>query len=149
MYRTHLVFALFLGLIFFPYMQDKIFFIPVLLLSSMLPDIDCMHSKLGKHWIWRPLQWCIKHRGVFHSFTLCLLAALLISFTFPVIAFPFFLGYASHLFGDAMTNEGIRPWWPTKKELKGFFKTGGKVEKVVFICLLVGCAVLVLKFLII
>jgi membrane-bound metal-dependent hydrolase YbcI (DUF457 family) len=52
----------------------------------------------------------------------------------------------SHLFGDAMTNEGIRPWWPTKKELKGFFRTGGKIEKGIFIGFSFGSLLLLIRF---
>ncbi len=145
MYRTHLTFALFLGLLFLPFIHEKIFFLPIVLLCSLLPDIDSMHSKLGKYWIFRPLQWIVKHRGMLHSLTLAILIALIISFAFPVVAFPFFLGYVSHLLGDAVTEEGIRPWWPFKKEVEGFFRTGGRIEQWVFWILVVVCVLLVVK----
>ncbi len=147
MYRTHLVFALFLGLLFLPFVHEKIFFLPIVLLCALLPDIDCMHSRLGRYWIFRPLQWFVKHRGMLHSLTLAIIVALLISFAFPVVAFPFFLGYLSHLIGDAVTEEGIRPWWPFKKEVEGFFRTGGRIEKGIFIALIILSVALIIRLL--
>ncbi|MEK6825740.1 MAG: metal-dependent hydrolase [Nanoarchaeota archaeon] len=146
MYRTHLALALFLGLLFLPYVREQIFFLPIVLLCALLPDIDCMHSRLGRYWFFRPIQWFIKHRGMLHSLTFCVVVALLISFAFPVIAFPFFLGYASHLFGDAITEEGIRPWWPLKKEIKGFFRTGKRIEKGIFVGLIIVSVFLAIHF---
>jgi membrane-bound metal-dependent hydrolase YbcI (DUF457 family) len=54
----------------------------------------------------------------------------------PVIAFPFFLGYSVHLFSDSFTHEGIRPFWPSKKSSAGIVRTGGVVEKGIFISFL-------------
>ena len=147
MYRTHLMFALVLALAFFPFVHEKIFFIPLVLACSLLPDIDCMHSKLGRHWFFRPLQWFIKHRGLLHSLTLALCVAVLLSFVLPVVAFPFFLGYTSHLLGDALTEEGIRPWWPFRREIEGFLRTGGRIEQWIFWGFVVLCLILMLRLL--
>lgn len=131
-FRTHIVFALFLGLIFFRLIEFNLLYFPILLIASFLPDIDSMHSFIGKKWYFRPLQWFMRHRGALHSLTYCFVFSILISFLYPLIAFPFFLGYFSHLFADALTIEGIRPFWPLKQEIKGLINTGGHLEKIIF-----------------
>ena len=132
MYRTHLLFGLFLALVFLPLVINKLVFVPIVLLCSLLPDIDCTQSLLGKYKIFRPLQWFVKHRTFFHSMSLSIIVALIFAFYIPVLALPFFLGYSGHLFADAITIEGIRPWWPYKNEIKGKIRTGGKIETIVF-----------------
>src|SRR3989344_4156179 len=133
MFRTHLTIAVFLILLFLPVVIfNKWIFVFVLLFCTFLPDIDISQSYFGKYKILRPIQWFVKHRGFFHSFTLALIVALLFAFYIPILALPFFLGYSGHLIGDALTSEGIRPFWPSKHEIKWKIKTGGKTEKIVF-----------------
>lgn len=130
--RTHFVFGLFLALLFFPHVNNKFVFLPIVLIASLLPDIDCAYSYLGKNKLFRILQFFVKHRGAIHSLTVCLIVSLLFAFFVPVLAFPFFLGYTGHLFLDSITPDGVRPLWPVKKELSGKIRTGGNVEKVFF-----------------
>ncbi len=137
MYRTHLAFALFLACLVAPFVIHLWIFFPVVLVSSFLPDIDSMHSYVGHRKIFRPLQWIVQHRSVLHSFTFCFLVSLGLALYFPVIALPFFLGYTSHLFGDALTLEGIRPFWPKKDSISGKVLTGGKFEMIIFFSLIV------------
>lgn len=144
MLRTHIAFGLAGGLALLPYVYHQWSFIPLVLIATLLPDIDCMHSYLGKHWIFRPLQWCIKHRGVIHSLTFCVITTLLFMLFIPVAALPFFLGFTLHLLGDGVTKEGIRLWWPWSEEIRGPMRTGGTIEKGVFYGL---CGVNVLLFL--
>lgn len=51
---------------------------------------------------------------------------------YPVIAFPFFLGYASHLLLDSFTVKGVRLFYPFKRVYAGKFKTGKKSETLAF-----------------
>ena len=51
----------------------------------------------------------------------------------PVLALPFFLGYAMHLLTDSFTVEGIRPFWPFKSVSKGMLRVGGSIEQAIFI----------------
>jgi len=143
--RTHLAIAFGLMLYFLPIMNKKLIFMPVVLIAALLPDIDSPSSAYGHKWYWRPVQWASKHRGVLHSLTFCFVVSLGLAFFIPVLAFPFFLGYSSHLIGDALTQEGIIPFWPLKKEAKWILRTGGKREMVVFLALLGIDALLFLR----
>ena len=132
MFKTHLVIGIFIALLFLPIVNYKIFFIAGVLICTFLPDIDMSQSYLGKHKIFRPIQWFVKHRGLFHSFTFAVVIALIFAFYWPILALPFFLGYSGHLIADSLTPEGIRPIWPFKDEVKWRIRTDGKVERVLF-----------------
>jgi len=123
-------------LLLFPYVLNKWVFVPIVLVASLLPDIDSMNSYFGKHFIFRPIQWFVKHRGMLHSLTFCLIITLIFALFLPVLALSFFIGYGLHLFGDSLTIEGIRPWWPNKNVLKGSIRTNGEIEKWVFYVLI-------------
>lgn len=126
--RTHFLFGIVLALFFLPLITHVVWFIPLVLFASLLPDVDSMHSLLGRS-IWlRPFQWLTKHRGFLHSLTFALIVSFLLVLFFPIVAFPFFLGYAGHLLLDAFTVEGIRPLWPTDQEWKGSITTGSSLE---------------------
>jgi|SRR3989338_1354070 len=131
--KTHLVLALFLVLLFLPSVHYKIVFVIVVMIASYIPDIDTAFSTLGKNKIFRVLQWITKHRGIWHSFTLCVLLSVLLTFVYPPAAFPFFLGYGMHLFADSFTVEGIRPFWPLRTSVNGKLATGGKIEYLLFV----------------
>lgn len=134
--KTHVALASAVALALLPFVNYKLAFFPIVIFSTLLPDVDVAHSYLGHRWYFRPIQWFVKHRGLIHSFTFCFLISILLAFYFPIIALPFFVGYSLHLFGDSLTVEGIRPFWPTKKEILGKIRTNGAVEKVIFfICL--------------
>ncbi len=144
MFRTHLAVGAFFALFFLSHVSNKLLFIPVVLIASLLPDIDMSHSFLGQNKALRPLQWAVKHRGIFHSLTFCLLISIIFAFFYPVLALPFFVGYASHLLIDSYTAEGIRPFWPLKKEIAGSMRAGGTVEKAIFLTLVLVDAILLL-----
>jgi inner membrane protein len=131
--RTHIVIALALALLFLPHVNYKLIFFPVVLVCALLPDIDSPNSFLGSIKIFKPLQFAVKHRGIFHSFTLCILVALALAFFAPLLALPFFLGYSSHLIADSFTEEGIMPFWPWKRTTNGPVRTGGRREWFIFI----------------
>jgi inner membrane protein len=140
--RTHLLIALGIALLFLPHVKNKILFIPVLLIAALLPDIDSPSSFLGKYKIFRPMQMAVKHRGIFHSLTLCFGFSLAFAFIEPVLALPFFLGYSSHLFADSFTEEGTMPFWPWKKTANGAIRTGGHTETIVLYVFIVVDAIL-------
>ena len=120
------------ALFFLTRTTKPILFIPVVLFASLFPDIDSTASSIGRKIIFRPLQIGLEHRGVIHSYTICILLSILIAFFYPVLALPFFMGYSFHLFADSFTVQGIRPFWPLKGVSKGFITTGGTVEKTIF-----------------
>ena len=133
MFKTHLVIGATVAFYFFPYVKEKVFFIPIVLLASILPDIDSGFSYIGRGGASKVVQWMTNHRGIIHTYTLCILLSLFLAFFYPVTAFPFFLGYSFHLFADSFTVRGIKPFWPLKFESKGIVKTGGRLERIVFI----------------
>jgi membrane-bound metal-dependent hydrolase YbcI (DUF457 family) len=148
MFRTHLAIGIFLVLLFLPMVSYKISFVILVLIFTLFPDIDMSQSYLGKHKILRPLQWMVKHRGFFHSFTLAVGVAILLALFYPISALPFFLGYSGHLIGDALTSEGIRPWWPFKNEIKWSIRTGGRREKVGLFVIMILNIILLVRLLI-
>lgn len=142
--RTHLAIGLAVALLFLPHVNYKLVFFPVVLIAALLPDIDSPGSAFGHNSIFRPLQFVAKHRGVFHSFSFCIVASVALAFLLPILALPFFLGYGSHLFSDSFTKEGITPFWPWKRTSNGLIRTGGTTEYSVFIGFLIADAVLFL-----
>ena len=135
--RTHLLAALFLGLIFLPE-GNKIIFFSVLLVASLIPDIDSRFSKIGKRKAFRILQFFVRHRGIIHSFLFLLIIGGVLYYFFPVAVFPFLLGYGSHLLADGISRQGVRAFYPFKWKIKGFVKVGGRFETILFVLLLIG-----------
>lgn len=131
--KTHLAIGAFLVLIFLPNSNFKTIFIAITLLASIIPDIDTAFSTVGKSKFLRIIQWLTKHRGVFHSFTLCIIASIVLAYIFPPAAFPFFLGYGIHLFADSFTIDGISPFWPLRASASGKITTGGRIEYALFV----------------
>ena len=139
--RTHLAIGLAVALYFLPLVNNQVLFFAVVMISSILPDVDSSVSSIGRRVIFRPLQAMVKHRGFLHSYTFCIGIAVVLAFFFPILALPFFLGYSFHLFADSFTPRGIKPFWPFKVESKGIVKTGGRLDRVVFYSFLVVNAV--------
>lgn len=131
-------------LFFLPYVEHKISFVIVALLASLMPDIDSTSSTLGHYKILRPLQYLVGHRGLIHSLLFCVAISVILAFYFPILALPFFLGYSTHLLADSFTLDGIKPFWPSKLEVRGRLRTGGRVEDGLFLgIMLVDFALLV------
>lgn len=137
MLKTHLAIAVFVILLFMPSVSHPWIFALVALIASFIPDIDTGFSTVGRSMGGAIIRFFTKHRGFFHSFSFCVIASLVLAFFLPIAALPFFLGYSLHLLTDSFTLEGIRPFWPFRKESKGFFKTSGFTEMIVFIVVLV------------
>jgi len=136
LFKTHLAIALFLVLLFFQYITNPFIFLPVVFLATIIPDIDSRFSKIGKKKIFRLLQFFVKHRGILHSFTFLLVLSLLIFLSFKEILFPFALAYSLHLLLDALTIQGISPFYPLKFRTRGKVKTGGFLEIIFFVSFL-------------
>ncbi len=142
MFKTHLALGFLIALVSlmllhpaYPYL-----FVPLATILSGLPDIDTEKSKFGRkiYPVSLFLRVVFGHRGLFHS----LLAAFGIYFLFWYLKYPWIglaalVGYLAHLVGDALTLEGIDPFYPfTKWRISGFMKTGGFLESVVFVFLI-------------
>lgn len=126
-YKTHSVFAVFLGAILSFYLHLKIdphgmlSFYPALMLGGLLPDIDIKTSIISKFLF--PVAWIVrifcKHRGFTHSL-LAILILLVTSLKYwdhnPLFFIGLPIGYVSHIFLDMLTPEGVVLFYP-------FFKT--------------------------
>jgi inner membrane protein len=146
MFKTHLAIGIFLIAFLLPMVNNKLVFCLVVLVASLLPDIDIASSYMGQKKIFRILQWFVKHRGIIHSFTFCIIVSLIFAFYIPILALPFFLGYSFHLLADSFTVEGIRPFWPLKKEVEGPIRVSGKREMLILIMIVVFSALLFVKW---
>lgn len=131
--KTHLAITGFFALLLFPFVEDKLVFLSIAFISTYLPDIDSRFSSLGHRFFSRILQFFTNHRGLIHSFSFLFLATIFFVLFFPVLSLGFFTGYASHLFADSFTRDGIQPFYPSKKILKGFLVTGSIFEKGIFV----------------
>ena len=136
-FKTHLIIAVAIALALVERVNYKWIFVPILLISSFLPDIDSSHSFMGHKWYFRPLQFFVKHRGFLHSFSFCIIFSFIFALFIPVLALPFFLGYGSYLLLDSFSVDGIQPYWPLKTRLQGRLKTGGRIEDIIFISFIV------------
>ena len=134
--RTHLALAVFAIILFFNHVQNKFVFIILVLIATIIPDIDMSNSSWGRHLIFRPMQFFINHRGIIHSFSFAVFVSVIISVFWPVASLGFFIGYSVHLIADSFTKDGIQPFWPLKVKSSGFIRSGGRLEEGIFIFLL-------------
>ena len=111
----------------------------IIAISSLVPDIDLKKSKIGK--LFKPFSSMINlffsHRGFFHSLIFMFLCYFILFAFFRDFSNPFLIGFSSHIILDALTVEGIRPFYPFKFKVRGFLKTGGIVE-IILSFLLIG-----------
>jgi membrane-bound metal-dependent hydrolase YbcI (DUF457 family) len=135
-FRTHFVVALFFVLVFLQYIENPIIFLPVAFIATILPDIDSRFSRIGHHKIFRIFNFFVRHRGITHSFSFLAMISLLIFFSFRGILLPFTSAYSLHLLLDSLTVSGIMPFYPLKFRIKGKIKTGGIIERVIFVSFL-------------
>lgn len=135
--RTHVMLALLFVIIFFNHVGNKWVFAVMVLVVTVVPDLDSGFSSYGRHLIFRPLQFFVRHRGIIHSFTIAFILSVLIAVWWPVASFGFFLGYCVHLFADSFTKDGIYPFWPLKWKSNGVLKSGGRFEESLFLGLIV------------
>jgi len=137
MLKTHLALTVLAAVLFLSRVSNKVIFLAVIIIATIIPDIDTGFSTAGKNIFLKPLQFFVKHRGIFHSFTFCIVISFLIAYWFPHAALAFFLGYGFHLLLDSFTSDGIMPFWPWKKTSSGIFRTGGRMETSLFVILLI------------
>lgn len=134
--KTHLAFAVLIIIIFIQQVEYKFIFVGMVVLATILPDLDNADSSYGRHLVFRPFQFFVKHRGIIHSFTIALICSVLLAIFLPIASLGFFLGYGVHLITDSFTKEGIQPFWPLKARSKGFITTGGRIEESLFLSMI-------------
>lgn len=152
LFRTHFVFAIFIYLLFFNFLEisfyNKIIFGIFLIIATLFVDIDSTKSKLGSYWIFRPIQLFFSHRGMIHSFLVAGVLSLILYFINASAGIGFFIGYICHLFLDFFTKRGIFLFWPIYKKkfcLIGL-NSGGIIEEIIFVLLLLCDVFLTIKY---
>lgn len=137
MFYTHLVFSLFISLLSARLFGiEQLYFIVIVMLFGIIPDIDTNKSKVRIPIISFILKMIFKHRGIFHSVFIPLLLFFALSYLgYYIIGLAILLGYLSHILLDALTPSGVKPFWPLRFKIKGFIKTNSIIEKVLFIFL--------------
>lgn len=138
MYYTHFAFGLLVSLasIKFFSINNNLLFVLIVLLFSIFPDIDEKRSKIGKKYKLTSaiINFIFGHRGFFHSIYIPLILYLLFYNLNNEIGIAILLGYASHLFADGLTKNGITPLYPLiNKRIKGIIKTNSISEKILFL----------------
>ena len=143
MFRTHLAFSLLIALLIITFfnIQDKIYFMIILVLASSFPDIDSDKSKIGRRFpiFSKLINLFFGHRGIFHS----IFPPLILLFTFWYfdlfyIGLAIFIGYLTHLIADSITLEGINFLYPFSSfRIKGLIRTGSLVESLLFLMLII------------
>ncbi len=147
--RTHLAFALLIGLLTFKYFNlNPVLFIIIISLTSFLPDIDHPKSKIGRRFfvLSYPINFVLGHRKFFHSLFIALGLSFVFWYFFGGYYIPFFIGFLSHLIADGLTKQGIDFTYPLNLfKIKGFIKTGGMFEKAILFILILIDVYLILK----
>jgi len=140
--KTHVAFGFLIGLLFMPFINnsDIILFFAVLIIGSLLPDIDSPNSKISSKIpiISFFVSVLSKHRGIFHSIFPAIIFSLALGY-FSGFSYgtALFLGYISHLVIDGLTKEGINFLHPLGRiHLSGFVETGKISEWIVFYVLI-------------
>jgi len=133
LFRTHIVFSLFIGLLLMSFVENPLIFLISVLFFTIIPDLDSYTSKFGKRFFSRVLTAFTKHRGIMHSLLFLGIIYLLLFLYFPIVSFGFLIGYGTHLIGDLITKQGVRLFYPFKFRISGFLKTGGRIESFLFL----------------
>ena len=147
LFRTHLFFGI---LVFFAvqgfldFSKWILFF--SIVLGAVIVDIDTKKSRVGKAQGLRVFQLFVEHRGFFHTIFAGVLISFAIFWVSKGFSVGFFIGYLSHLILDASTKSGVALFWPVSKRKFGLWlRTGGLVEDVIFLAILLGDIHLFLK----
>ena len=143
LFHTHLL----LGIVAFLLVKDHfpsagIMFLILVLLGSVLPDIDDGKSKIKRASgvFGSMISFLFKHRGIFHSLLFVIFLFIVLGLWRVDYAWALSMGYISHLFGDALTPMGIALFYPLSNwRIRGPIKVGSIGEWVI----LFGAVVLI------
>lgn len=141
MFKTHLLFGFLVGLFALSFFNvgNKYLFLFFVLLGALMPDIDETRSKIGQEIkiVSRVINFAFGHRGFMHTVYVPLIVFLVfLAFGQMMWGFGFLVGYLSHIFIDGLTLAGVEMFHPlSKMKMRGFIRTGGFWEYVVFVVL--------------
>ncbi|MBS3108043.1 metal-dependent hydrolase [Candidatus Woesearchaeota archaeon] len=140
--RTHLLIGIIVSVALFKFLSisHPLYFIFMTSFFAIFPDIDTFNSTIGSKV--KPLSFILNllfgHRGIMHSMFIPILACIfLFSQGYLVTGFALLIGYTSHILADSLTHEGVRPFHPLSFHVKGFIRTGGILEHIFFLLLII------------
>jgi len=143
LFRTHVLFGIFVWFILERIIEMPFFVLGFILFGVVFVDIDSSSARIArKFWF---LSWMFRHRGFLHSLAGCVFLSLVVGIGSLWGGFGFFVGYLSHLVLDCLTPAGIGLFWPFGFKVRGFARSGGWVEDVVFVLLLLLNVLLVFE----
>ncbi|MBI2665536.1 metal-dependent hydrolase [Candidatus Woesearchaeota archaeon] len=135
LFYTHLL----IGVSFFLLIREIIqginhpLFLVLLLLGSILPDIDERSSKINQWsgFLGKITAFFFRHRGLFHSLLFVFLLFLIATnFWHWYYGLAVSLGYFAHLLGDGLTPMGVQIFYPfSQYTIRGKIRTGSITEK--------------------
>lgn len=146
MFRTHILFAIFLYILVVQlfHLNFSIIFALILAFGAILPDIDSPSSFVNKKYllgIGKGISMFSSHRGFFHSIfgaiIFFVIALILIFFLKASVFYAIALeaGYLLHLAADSLNVSGIKWFWKSG-HIKWKIKTGSIFEELFFLGLL-------------
>lgn len=110
---------------------NEIIFFLLVMLGSLLPDIDEKDSKINQWFgiVGKVVARIFSHRGFLHSIFFFLILGLLMAYFFNrYYAYALMLGYLAHLIGDAISLQGVKIFHPFQWKVRGPMKVGGVME---------------------
>ena len=116
-WKTHAVFGLFFGLLYYYFFEGNIFLLIFCLLGSILPDIDKFGSKASKKTF--PLSLLLnilKHRGLTHSIFFVIGISIVGFFFKSQAIFYFLVGVCSHILLDMFSGK-VALYWPGRRKV--------------------------------
>lgn len=136
LFLTHFLGGILGGIAFSQLTQTHyLLILPFFIIGSILPDIDHPASKLGKKF--KLLGWIFGHRKLFHTIFPPLVIGLPLLFINNILFHSLIFGYFVHLFLDALTIKGIKPFYPINNSIiRGWIKTGSFLEYIIMMLLL-------------
>lgn len=144
MRKTHLLFVVFvyLLLIRLKVIEFSVLGFVIVLIATLIPDIDAETSKLGRKI--KPISQSFRHRGFFHSILFGILGVGIFFYANSGLYLEFLIGYFSHIFLDLLNYKSVQLFWPFKTKTKGFIKTNSFVERfLMFIFLVVDVGLII------
>ena len=146
LFITHLAFTLLFVILLSSLIDNPVLFMIIALIAAALPDIDSPKSFVGRCFLFRPINFFTRHRGIFHSILFMIGIGCFIWVIFRPGFYAFLFGYSLHLIMDCFTRQGVHIFYPFKIRIHGKIKTGGIFEVIsLLVCLFIIFLLLVYK----
>lgn len=141
LFLTHLLLGVLIALVAGDFISggSYLVFFLLVLLGSLLPDIDESRSKMVRlsGVVGMAVSFFSKHRGFFHSLAFVVLVTLISRlFLGYYYAWALFLGLVGHLLADAATRKGVNLFYPFfDLKMKGWVKVSSWEETMIQVLL--------------